>query len=241
MPTLPDEKVRMSPDKDVPSAHTLASELTADELTALRQSIVSVQARGLRGEHIEIGTAAGGTLVQMLKTHAGGPLRPYWVVDTMTYFHDQLATVKRNLTNHGLDPEAIRFFTMMSGRAFLEARRQRPNAAFLFIDADHELHGVTRDLQWTCFLQPQGILCMHDYVAGDTLNGVTLAADRFLARNRHFEKLGLTGSLLILRKNQAIARLEVSRFEVYRAEVLRQWVKLKRSGWKRWQRITRKK
>lgn len=240
MPTVSDPNLKISPDKDVPSAHTLASELKPEELEALRTAIRSVRDLGLKGEHIEIGTAAGGTLVQMLKTFAGGPPPPFWVVDTMTYFHDQLATVKRNLSNNGLDPEAVRFFTMMSGRAFIEVQRNPPRAAFLFIDADHELHGVTRDLQWTCFLQPQGILCMHDYGPGDRLNGVTLAADRFLKRNPHFEKLGLTGSLLVLQKTRTIPRLEVSEFEVYRAEVLRQWVKLKRSFWKRWQKVLKK-
>lgn len=240
MAPVSDPNLKISPDKDVPSAHTLASELTPAELEALRGAIRHVGELGLGGEHIEIGTAAGGTLVQMLKVFGGGPLPPFWVVDTMTYFHDQLATVKRNLSNNGLDAEAVRFFTMMSGQAFIEAQRNPPRAAFLFIDADHELHGVTRDLQWTCFLQPRAILCMHDYGPRDRLNGVTLAVDRFLQRNPHFEKLGLTGGLLVLQKTRSISRLEVSRLEVVRAEILRQWIKLKRSFWKRWRKVLKR-
>ena len=230
----PNLKIRS--DKDVPSAHTLASELGADELVSLRSALMSLRAAGILGVHVEIGTAAGGTLVEMLKVFGAGARPPFWVVDTMTYFRNQLATVKRNLSNYGLTSDGIRFWVMMSGRAFVEARRDPPRVVFLFIDADHELHGVTRDLQWTHFLVPGGLLAMHDYAPGSRLSGVTLAADRFLARNPHFEKLSLTNSLLIMRKKVAVERMEVNALEVCRAEVLRQIIKLRRSVAKRWSR-----
>ncbi|MFN0067670.1 MAG: class I SAM-dependent methyltransferase [Limisphaerales bacterium] len=216
-----------------PCAETLASELNPEELERLVAAIRGLRDEGLRGEHIEIGTAAGGTLVQMLKAFGDAPRPPFWVVDPMNYFPDQLAAVHANLSRHGLDPAAVRFFVMPSTRAFREAQHRPPRAALLFIDANHELHGVTRDLRWTRFLQPGGIVCLHDYVPGDRLCGVTRAADRFLVQNPHFERESLTRSLLVLRKRGEGGGGEVSALEIGRAEVLRQFLKLGRSLRKR--------
>lgn len=215
-----------------PCADTLASELQPEELARLVAVIRGLRAEGVTGEHIEIGTAAGGTLVQMLRA-ADDPPPPFRVVDPMTYFADQPAAVRKNLRQHGLEAAPVRFMAMPSSRAFRELRAAPPRAALLFIDAVHELHGVTRDLRWASFLAVRGAVCLHDYAAGNRLNGVTLAADRFLARNPHYAREGQAGSLLVLRKTGASSRPEVPWIEVLRADVLRQVIKLRRSLHKR--------
>ncbi|HMO65843.1 MAG TPA: CoA-binding protein [Verrucomicrobiota bacterium] len=215
-----------------PCAETLASELSAAELERLTGVIRGLRAEGVTGEHIEIGTAAGGTLVQMLRACTDAP-PPFRVVDPMNYFAGQHAAVQENLRRHGLAAAPVRFMVMRSDRALRELAAHPPRAAFLFIDANHELHGVTRDLRWTRFLLPRGIVCLHDYAPGDPLCGVTLAADRFLARHPHFVREAQTGSLLVLRKTADASRPEVSWPEVLRADVLRHAIKPRRSIRKR--------
>lgn len=231
----------VSAEKFVASARTLASELTANELASLKQTLQSLKTSGVAGEHIEIGTAAGGTLVQMLDVFGPGQSPPFWVVDVMTYFTDQLGTVHRNLREHGHDPAKVRFFVMLSRQALRQIAANPPKAAFLFIDADHEIRGVTFDLQWAQFLQPGGVVCLHDYwpssQPGSKWNGVTLAADRFLKKNPNYERVSLTDSLLILRKTRASERREVSFYDLRRAEVLRNVLKLRNSAIKRWRTL----
>lgn len=230
---------RVSASKYVASARVLASELTANELAALTQALRTLRDGGLSGEHVEIGTAAGGTLVQMLEVFRSGACPPFWVVDVMTYFTDQLETVHRNLREHGHDPAQVRFFVMLSRKALRQAALHPPKAVFILVDGDHEIRGVTVDLQWAQYLQAGGFLCLHDYAPGEKWNGVTLAVDRFLRRNPHYERFSLTTTLLILRKIRASERAEVSFYDLRRAEVLRNVLKLRNSILKRWRTLKR--
>lgn len=224
-------------DQDAAKAATLASELSEPELANLRKALVELRERGMGGQHIEIGTAAGGTLVEMLDLFDPVSCPPFWVVDTMSYFPGQMEAVQRNVRNHGHDPAQIRFMVSSSAKAFTVACSDPPRAVFLLIDANHEVHGVMGDLRWARFVQPGGIVCLHDYWPGDRWNGVTLAADRFLRRNPHYERLLLVGSLLLLRKQCIAERAEVGLLDLLWAYSWRQPVRWRRSLQKRWRKM----
>ena len=84
------------------SATTLASEVPENELAALKAQL---KRRRLKGSHLEIGTAAGGTLKELMRCYPNTARPRFVVVDPMRYFPDQLAIVRRNLASAGLDPD----------------------------------------------------------------------------------------------------------------------------------------
>ena len=88
------------------SATTLEPEISAGELARV---VTLLRAGQLKGRHLEIGTAAGGTLKELMRAYPDGERPPFVVVDPMTYFPDQLAKVRRNLAAAGLDPDRVDF------------------------------------------------------------------------------------------------------------------------------------
>lgn len=188
-----------------PCATTLESEMTPQELAGLKQWIQS----GRRaGRHLEIGTAAGGTLCFMMKCFEEGERPSFSVVDTMSYFADQFSLVQKNLSQHGLKPEAVEFRVMTSDEAFAKAEAAGDRFSFILVDASHKIRHVMNDLRWLRLLEPGGLVCFHDY--SPAFKGVVWPVDRFLQRNPHFSRIGIAGTLLCIRKDRQGQAREVS-------------------------------
>lgn len=188
------------------------------------------------GKHLEVGTAAGGTLCRMLET-LPPENRHFVVVDTMTYFDDQLEAVKTNLQNNGLDAEAVEFRVKSSDAAFREAMAVGEKFDFMLIDAGHKIMDVMRDLRWTRLLCPGGIVCLHDYDSSWAHRGVVVAVDRFLAGNSHYERIAHSERLLVLRKLRSSPSLEVTGIDIFYARlawlplrIIRTFAKLRKRG-----------
>jgi predicted O-methyltransferase YrrM len=174
-------------------ATQLTSEMTSPELDALREIIGR---RPRKGRHLEIGTAAGGTLCEMMRAATHRP--PFVVVDPMTYFPDQRSTVEHNLTSHGLSLDQVDIRVMRSWEAFQAARSSGETFDFVLIDGTHKFRYVMQDLHWAGLINPLGILALHDYTP--RLRAVKWAIDYFLANNRNYHRIGLVDSLLLLEK-----------------------------------------
>ncbi len=176
-----------------PCATQLTSEMTQQELDALR-SIVGSRKRP--GRHLEIGTAAGGTLCEMMlaATHQPG----FVVIDTMNCFANQRQIVEQNLASHGLQTGQVEFREMRSWDAFHRSRQTLEAFDFVLINGMHKFRYVMQDLHWAALLNPNGILALHDYTP--RLRSVKWAADYFLANNRNYHRLELAGSLLLMEK-----------------------------------------
>ena len=188
-----------------PSATTLAPEMTAGELAGLESWLQDAE---LKARHLEIGTAAGGTLCFIMNRYDDkGRPPPFTVVDTMSYFADQLDIVKRNLTENGLDADTVDFRVMRSDEAFEQALKENLKFDFILIDASHKIRYVMNDLRWMRLLNVGGLACFHDYAP--RFKGVRWPIDRFLRRNPHFSRHGQAETLLCLRKDRPPARPEV--------------------------------
>lgn len=188
-----------------PSATSLQPEMSDEELSALRQWLTSSD---LRGRHLEVGTAAGGTLCFMLGCYAPERRPAFSVVDTMAYFPNQFDIVRDNLARHGLPAEAVDFRVARSGEAFERAAAAGERFSFILVDASHKIRHVMADLRWLRLLEVGGLACFHDY--GTAFKGVTWPLDRVLRANPHFTILGRAGSLLAVRRERDSDRREVS-------------------------------
>jgi hypothetical protein len=196
------------------SATTLESEISSNELARL---VALLRGARLTGRHLEIGTAAGGTLKELMRAYPDGARPPFVVVDPMTYFPDQLAKVRRNLAAARLDPDRVDFRIANSRPAFQEARRAGETYSFIFVDGAHKLRYVTEDLAWAGLLGPGGFVCFHDY--GPAEPGVTMAVDRFLAGHSNYAVVDRVERLLILRK-LGPGRPEVTAWDRLRASLI---------------------
>ena len=189
------------------------------------------------GPHLEIGTAAGGTLCHML-----GCLpeeRGFVVVDRLRYFDGQRAAIERNLAAHGIARGRVELREASSAEAFAAASARGERFDFMLIDAGHKLIDVTRDLRWTRLLRPGGVVCLHDYDETPAHRGLKLAVDRFLRRHAEYEVEDRSDSLLTVRKRAWAAEREIDAWDGL--EVARQWLPTRlvrtRAKWrKRWRR-----
>ena len=188
-----------------PSATTLAPEMTGEELSGLREWS---QSANLIGRHLEIGTAAGGTLCFMMNCFEANVRPEFAVVDTMAYFGKQMEIVKSNLTQNGLDSWQVDFRVMSSDAAFARAEAEGERFDFILVDASHKIRHVMADLRWLRLFNVGGLACFHDYTA--RFKGVHWPIDRFLQRNSQFSRVGLAGSLLCIRRDTTSALSEVT-------------------------------
>ncbi|MDP6890746.1 MAG: class I SAM-dependent methyltransferase [Phycisphaerales bacterium] len=186
-------------------ATTLEPEMTDLELAGLRDWLGRFD---LKGKHLEVGTAAGGTLCFLMNCYEEGRRPPFVVVDRMTYFEDQMGVVERNLIGHDLDARSVDFNTMSSSEAFEHAHRTADRFDFILIDAAHKIRHVMADLRWLRLLNVGGIACFHDYAP--RFKGVQWPIDRFLNRNPHFSRVGQAGTLLCIRRDAPPSGREVT-------------------------------
>lgn len=185
-------------------ATTLEGDMTVDE----HEFLLRVLRDGhFEGAHLEIGTAAGGTLCSMMRAFEDDVRPPFVVVDRMTYFPNQLATVRQNLTDQGLNPDTVDLRVATSNDAFRRAMAGREEFDFMLIDATHKIFSVMADLRWTRLISVGGVLCLHDYCK--KFPGVRLAVDWFLRHHVNYEVIGQTGTLIAIRKTSAAKRREV--------------------------------
>jgi len=211
---------------DRESALSLSSEMDEEELVALRNVLAE---NNLAGPHLEIGTAAGGTLREILKCYPK-QRPPFVVIDPLTYFPNQLEAVIWNLKDSGLDAEGIEFREGYSWPECAKALNNNERYDFILIDGHHGFKHVMQDLRWTRMLNPGGIVCLHDY--GSRFPGVAWAADKFLQKQSNYEVIAHSGTLLVLKK-QAEGALEVSWLDIMHANSVRKTYTLKTSIKKR--------
>jgi len=167
--------------------------------------------------HLEIGTAAGGTLWKMMKAYDDRVCPPFVVVDPMAYFEDQLNVVINNLTSHGVDPEKVEFRTLKSSEAFTIAKKENESYDFILVDGAHKLRYVMEDLRWSRLLHPGGIICFHDY--SERFPGVHRPVTRFLQQFPNYEILDHQDSLLALRKTAPSKKKEISFLDLFSARL----------------------
>lgn len=188
-----------------PSAKTRESELSPEELNFLLGLITGAKKAGA---HLEIGTAAGGTLWRMMRCFSDKERPSFVVVDPMGYFPNQLETVKDNLRQHGVDPAGVDFRVMTSREAFQHAKESGERFDCILVDGVHKIRYVLDDLCWGELLNSSGILCCHDYCP--KFRGVMLAVRRFLRRNTHYTVIGQVERLIAMRKTSTASHCEVT-------------------------------
>ena len=178
-------------------AQTFESELGVDALETLK---VVLQEDLREGLHVEIGTAAGGTLKELLRLYADEPVKPnFLVIDPMTYFPEQLKIVKDNISTVSYPDERVEFMISKGGEAFDKFRLGDVcPISFLLIDGSHKIKYVTQDAQWLDFVEIGGVVCFDDYQAG--FQGVDWVVDQVVNSSKCFERIAYAGRLLILRK-----------------------------------------
>ena len=213
-------------------AVTLQPEMSSEEHTLLL-SVLRTPVRG--GQHLEIGTAAGGTLCAMLQAFPATERPRFVVVDPMTYFPHQLDAVVRNLREHRLDPYSIDFRVATSQAAFHEAASRRETFDFILIDGCHKILSVIEDLKWLRLLNVGGTVCFHDFTPKH--RGVWVAVKRLLERRPNYRIIEQAGSLLALQKTAQSQRPEVTFADEWHArawylplQIERKWHKLRRAA-----------
>lgn len=194
---------------------TLKPEMSVGEHQLLL-SVLRLQAG--RGKHLEIGTAAGGSLCAMLGSFSEKERPQFVVVDPMAYFPSQMDTVKRNLREHHLDPALVDFRIATSVTAFRQAETQHEEFGFILVDGCHKIRSVMNDLKWLSLLNVGGVVCFHDFLPKNP--GVWLAVRRFLKRHQNYEVIGQVGSLLAVKKTAASIRPEVTALDQLYARLL---------------------
>jgi hypothetical protein len=167
-----------------------------------------IRCEAFPGAHLEIGTAAGGTLCAMMRCFPDAGRPRFVSVDRMTYFPNQREVIRWNLQQHGLDPDEVEFRATTSDRAFREASARKERFDFILIDGSHKIMAVAADLRWTRLLNVGGVVCLHDY--SEPFPGVWLTVHRFLRRHANYSVVGRAGSLLALRKTSTSPRREIS-------------------------------
>lgn len=202
-------------------AATLEGEMTPEEHRLLVELLSGC---GRRGTHLEIGTAAGGTLCVMLNAFAQESRPRFVVVDTMRYFPNQLELVKENLARHSINLDAVDIRVTKSHAAFKHAEAAHERFDFVLIDGSHKVRAVMGDLRWSRLVNVGGLICLHDY--SSRFPSVRMAVNHFLRRNRNYLRVAQAGSLLVLRKEAVAARPEVTRVDEFYASALHMLLKI---------------
>jgi hypothetical protein len=145
----------------------------------------------------------------------------------MTYFHNQLEIVKKNLRNNGFDPEAVEFRVSKSKPAFFQAEAEGEKYDFILIDGAHKIRYVTQDLRWTRLLNVGGLLCMHDY--NQNHKGVMWSAERLLRKFSNYQKEALVDSLIVIRKIAPSSKPEINMLDILWANLWSQVLQWERN------------
>lgn len=153
------------------------------EIERRQQFAVLLNARGLKGNAVEIGTDRGVFAKQFIHNWGGENLicvDPWGLID----FKDRWVWGNRTpdllMAAALLAPYAARVSLRQSTSAEAAAHYDDGLFDFVYIDADHSLESVAEDIGlWWPKLQPAGILAGHDYDGRHP--GVIQAVDEFAA------------------------------------------------------------
>lgn len=198
-----------------PCATTLESELTEEELECLLE-LIHTQSFG--GNHLEIGTAAGGTLWQMMKAYHDDKRPSFVVIDPMKYFPNQLQVIHQNLKEHGLSPDTVDFRVGTSEEIFPNAERKQEKYDLIFIDGAHKVRYVMQDLKWSRLLNRGGLLILHDF--SPNYRGVWYSVNRFLKKNPHYSIVRQVDKLIALQKDASSEKSEISSWDITLSQIL---------------------
>ncbi|EBA02613.1 hypothetical protein RB2150_00599 [Rhodobacterales bacterium HTCC2150] len=187
--------------------------------------------------HMEIGTAAGGTLKELIGCYPLGRAPQFIVIDPLSYFPDQLNKIKKNLISAEIDPESVDFWEGTT-TDFVNANKSKNlELDFLFIDADHRHHPVLVDLGWAAKVSKGGYICFHD--DRPKFPGVGWAIRRFLKKNSNYNYVSKTDSLVIVQKKTAAPNVNISKFDIYEGAIRWSFGRLLESLAKKWRRIAK--
>ena len=167
------------------------------------------------GAIVEIGTAAGGSLVRLLDAVGGAGRRRVIVVDPLTYFPGQRDVWELNLKRHGIDPAAIDLFVGRSARALRKLRLEE--LAFVLIDGGHKLKDVIRDTRWLGRLRTGGIAAIHD--CSPACPGVERAVAIFLRRNPNYRQIRCVRTLLFIERTGPGRAVEMPAWRIWAATI----------------------
>lgn len=206
----------------------LSSECSISERACIAEAIKSLSEGG---NFLEVGTAAGGTLKEIIQTAGKEKLEArFYVLDPFTYYPDQLQKVHKNLLNSDIDPSIVEFWQGTTDSHFPIALRKGLNFKFIFIDGDHKAYPVMNDLRWMELLEVGGVACFHDYC--DKFPGVAWSLEHFLLRNDHFSII-LEAETLRVIKRTGENITKVSRFHLLKSKFMQVLLRLRRSIKKR--------
>ena len=215
------------------SATTGDSELDPISLQAILDLF---ERERFRGAHLEIGTAAGGTLKSMLQWYSNkGDVPDFHVVDPMTYFPNQLNIVKKNIEKADLSLEGVSFHVGTSKERYHLDSAAVTSFDFILIDGSHKAHHVVWDLLWLSKLAIGGVVVFDDYQAG--FNGVDFVVDRFLARRHDFKVIDQKGRALFVKRVGLSGRFMVSWQDLVLAKIMTPLFQIKVSSQKRLRRF----
>lgn len=207
----------------------LSSECDPDEIEALKQAITMAPPNG---DALELGTAAGGTLKELIKFSKSLEKNyRFHVIDPMTYYPDQLGKVKRNLKSAEINPDEVDFFVGTSDGFLKSSYFQDLSLSFVFIDGDHRAYPVMKDLRILRNLTEGGIACFHDYKA--QFPGVIWSFDYFLKKNPNYQYISKQNSLFTIKKIKSNDNAEVEMPDLIRSKIFQYHNKYKRSIIKR--------
>jgi len=181
--------------------------------------------------HVEVGTAAGGSLKHVMQLYQGRRMPRFIVVDPMTYFDKQLQTVKKNLLSADLPLDRVKFYIKKSASAYKEISRQGIICSFVLIDGAHKMKQVTQDLRFADMLEKGGVLCLDDYSTRHV--GVKIAVDRFLERNQNFRLMNIIDDVVFIEKVSLLKSRAVTVWDVLASLPLHLWIQWSRSVRKR--------
>lgn len=194
----------MAQDKLPRCAETLNSELSRPALEALLDQILRERPAS---PYLEIGTAAGGALRDMMLCFEDTEVPQMVVIDPMTYFPDQIGTVRRNISRHGLDLQKVILRIETSNQAFARADKAHEEYGLILVDGSTRLTDIMKDLRWTRLLRVGGLVCINN--VDDQHKGNRLAVSRFLRKYPEYECVRREGSLIILRKTTQPKKPEI--------------------------------
>lgn len=191
------------------SSITLESECTVAERAALRDVLKN---SNFTAAHMEIGTAAGGTLKELIGCYPNGKAPPFIVIDPLSYFPDQLSKIHKNLQSAEIDPASVDFWQGTTEN-FINTDQARDLVLdFLFIDADHRHYPVLVDLAWAAKVAKGGYVCFHD--DQPKFPGVGWAIRRFMKNNANFKYVTKADSLVIIQKTDNGRRVNISTWDL---------------------------
>mgnify|MGYP006115362479 CR=1 FL=1 len=206
----------------------LSSECTLEERSCITDAIKTIK---VGGNFLEIGTAAGGTLKEIIQTADKEELEAnFYVLDPFTYYPNQLQKVHKNLSNSDIDPSRVQFWQGTTDSHLPIALEKGLKFKFIFIDGDHKAHPVMNDLRWMGLLEVGGVACFHDYC--DKFPGVAWSLEHFLSRNKQFSIILEAETLRVIMRNGENI-VAVNRVHLLKGKFMQVFLRLRRSIKKR--------